>query len=334
MEKAREIRAEAPGNLLISGEYVILEDGGQGLAMACGPRATGRSWAGRTEWSVIHAITGEGAISLNTATDVSEPPFIIKAFRSLQRQLSEAGHPAPVLELEIDTRSFYHRGRKLGFGSSAAATVILSALICAESLPADKLSRDAIRHMAVNAHRDAQGKRGSGYDILTSCYGASGVFTGGEVPGWQPLEINHPLYSIKKFSFPGPKEVDSRDAVRRYMGWKESADEYYSSFIRRSQELVHNLSSSTSEEDLIRNINESRLLSAELGDSIGVESWISPPSPFYERAAWKGSGAGNELGLLFLSSASTSTVPQEYAPLEMSDSGVCLFSPEGSAILQ
>jgi mevalonate kinase len=238
-----------------------------------------------------------------------------------------------VLELEIDTRSFYVRGRKLGFGSSAAATVLLAGLMFAETLPAEDLDRHGICAAAVRAHRSAQGKKGSGYDILTSCYGAAGLFTGGDEPTWKPLRPDHPIRNLRSYSFPGPKEVDSRDAVRRYRGWKEAASDRARDFIRRSQELVVRLHNADSEEELIRCINESRLLSAELGDSIGVESWISPPSPFYERAAWKGSGAGNELGLLFLSSSSTSEVPDAYEPLRISSAGLNLFTPEGSAIL-
>jgi phosphomevalonate kinase len=329
-----EIRAIVPGNLLISGEYVILEEGGLGLAMACGPEARGRSWKGKTQWSVIHAITGEGAISLNTATDISDPPFIIKAFRAVESILREQGYEPPVLEIEIDTRDFYQKGRKLGFGSSAAATVILTGLIFAETIPTEELERRIICKAAVKAHRIAQGKKGSGYDILTSCNGAAGMFTGGEHPEWKPIADDHPIHRLRTYSFPGPKEVDSRDAVRRYRGLKEAASERAEDFIKRSQTLAKNLFDSDSEEELIRNINESRLLSAELGDSIGVESWISPPSPFYERAAWKGSGAGNELGLLFLSSSSNSEVPEAYESLTVRRQGLSLFSHEGNAILQ
>lgn len=328
-----EVRASAPGNLLISGEYIILEEGGLGMAMACGPLARGRAWPGKTHWSVIHAMTGSGIISLNTATDVQNPPLIIKAFRALSEALESRGIRVPVLEIEIDTREFYSRGRKLGFGSSAAATVILSGLMAAMTIEDHRLSHDEIGKMAIDAHRHAQGKRGSGYDIMTSCHGSAGLFTGGENPGWSPVPADHPIHRIKAFSFPGPREVDSRDAVQRYQSWKSRPDSDSADFLKRSQDLVTSLYSSGSEEELIRTINESRLLSAELGDLIGVESWITPPSPFYERTAWKGSGAGNELGLLFLRSVSESEVPGAYSALPLSEQGLRLFRTDGSAIL-
>jgi hypothetical protein len=49
-QERREITATVPGNLLISGEYVILEDGGQGISVACGPEARGRSWQRTSGW--------------------------------------------------------------------------------------------------------------------------------------------------------------------------------------------------------------------------------------------------------------------------------------------
>lgn len=332
-DSAQRISATAPGNLLIGGEYVILEEGGVGLAAACGPQARGACWPGASDWSVIHAATGEGNISLNTATDVSEPPFIIRAFRSIQEELVRMGCPVPVLEIEINTKDFYVHGRKLGFGSSAAATVILTGLMYAASLSAESISRDEICRTAVRAHRKAQGKRGSGYDVLTSCYGGAGLFVGGEHPKWQALKTDHPLYRLQSYSFPGPREVDSREAVKRYRQWKSVHGKSTHMVFQRSQDELFKLHRCTTEEEFIMGINELRLVSTELGDSIGVKSWISPPTPFYERAAWKGSGAGNELGLLFLASESQLNLSKEYSQLHISPDGLNLFSLEGDAIL-
>lgn len=333
----KAVTARAPGNLLICGEYMILESGGLGIAMACGPQAEGKAWPASGPKSVVHAITGDGAISLNTAMDNPHPPFIINVYRSVLSDLNNMGLTLPPLEIEVDTRSFFRQGRKLGLGSSAAATVILASLMYAwvenVTMTDREKSRQQIAEIAVNAHRYAQGKRGSGYDILTSCHGSLGVFTGGEQPRWRHLRDDHPIFKLHSYSFPGPEEVDSRTAVQKYHNWKKHSPEGSQEFFRDSQTLMKRMEESSSEDEVLRLITELRMLYTELGEVIGVGSWISPPSPFYEKSAWKGSGAGNELGLLFLSRTSRLELDHPYESLHPDHDGLRLFSSNGDAIL-
>lgn len=316
---------------------MILEAGGQGIAMACGPKAEGRAWPAEGPKSVVHAITGDGAISLNTAMDNPRPPFIINVYRSIMSDLEAMGLTVPGLEIEVDTRSFFRQGRKMGLGSSAAATVILASLMYAFSGDAvehdTRKSRQEIAEIAVRAHRHAQGKRGSGYDILTSCYGSLGVFTGGEHPQWRHLRDDHPIFNLHSYSFPGPEEVDSREAVKKYHDWKIQSPGKSGQFFHDSQTLMKRMEESSSEDEVLRLITELRMLYTELGEVIGVGSWISPPSPFYEKSAWKGSGAGNELGLLFLSRSSRLELDAPYESLTPDHEGLRLFSSRGDAIL-
>ncbi len=209
-------QAQVPGNILLCGEYAILKEGGIGIAMACLPQAGAKAWKVDSPSSVIHATTGVGRRSLDTATDIANPPFVIRIFRHLVEQMRREGKYPPPLEIEIDTREFFDGGRKRGMGSSAAATLLLAGLIMAAVYEPHELSRDSIAKAAVDAHRAAQGTRGSGYDVLTSCYGSTGLFTGGAHPRWRALPPEHPVNQTRLFTFPGPRQVDSKEAVRRY----------------------------------------------------------------------------------------------------------------------
>ena len=333
MANEKKITATVPGNLLICGEYIVLEEDGLGIAVATGPSATALARRSPEASSAIHVITDEGMISLNCAMKIAGPPFIIKAHSSILRNLRQRGYDPPSLEIEINSAQFFRKGRKLGLGASAAATLLLAGLMFAWAMKDNELSREVIANAALEAHRHAQGKRGSGYDIFTSCYGSAGIFTGGDRPQWDLLNEDHPLFSTRAYTFPGPQEVNTRQAVKRYQDWREHAGEGDGDFFARSQELVRGLHSDRDEEQFLRRITELRLLSTELGEHIGVESWISPPTPFYERSAWKGSGAGNELGLLFLSGNSSSHLPGTYRKININREGLRLFSDNGSVIL-
>ncbi len=327
-----EITACVPGNLLICGEYMILEDRGIGIGMATNSLARGRSQPS-SGGSCIHVKTDAGRISLNTNMTHTRFPFIIRVYHSLIQYLKNMGHESPSLEVEIDTVEFFSDGRKLGLGASAAATVLLAGLMLASSIEKNTLNRAIIARAALEAHRHAQGKQGSGYDIFTSCYGAAGMFTGGKIPRWSPLREDHPLFSARTYAFSGPHEIDSREAVQNYQEWKKISGEKAADMFTRSQKLVNIFEKSSTEEHFFRNITQLRLLSNELGEQIGVESWLSPPSAFYEPAAWKGSGAGNELGLLFLSKNSESDIPNDYSRIECERLGLRLFNSSGEIIL-
>ena len=334
MNKGDKITATVPGNLLVGGEYIILEEGGLGIAMAAGPDAQASAWPSAGKWSSIHVITDEGAISLNTAMKLPKMPLIIQVYQALVLNMQQRGYPPPPpLEIEINTASFFSNGRKRGLGSSAAATVLLTGLIFAWALPREDLNKEVIANAAVVAHHQTQKEKGSGYDIITSCYGLAGIFTGGNKPQWSVLNSDHPLFLVKLYTFAGPQEVDSRQAVKRYQQWRSQHSEEAAQFFTRSQELLYGLQNSRNEEHFLRRITELRLLSTELGEQIGVESWISPPTAFYERSAWKGSGAGNELGMLFLSNNSKSQLSTDYTQVKIHSSGLCLSNAQGDVLL-
>lgn len=168
--------ASAPGKLVVSGEYAVLE-GGPAIVLALNrrarvrlsasdegayviaapefgiPRAVGRLDARqRVQWSGVDA---RGSERLALVASVIESMLI-------------DGAPSG-FRAELDTGAFFSvdgGGHKFGLGSSAALTVALAGAICAEA------GRDApLAEPLMVAHRRMQGGRGSGLDIAASLTG-------------------------------------------------------------------------------------------------------------------------------------------------------------------
>ena len=135
------MRAQAPGKIVISGAYAVLE-GAPALVVAVDRYATadnGRPAVRRT--AEIDAAIHEGFLRQTPWFDAS---------------------PLRTAKADGD--------RKLGLGSSAA---ILVAALAADALDGPEPPRDLAAHVfprALVAHRQAQ-RGGSGIDVASSCYG-------------------------------------------------------------------------------------------------------------------------------------------------------------------
>lgn len=140
----------APGKALLIGEYAVL-DGAPAVVAAVDCFATAR-----------------------LSPEPPASPFIEAAVRESAAALGALGLGAPADRIPlVDTGSFSVGGRKLGVGSSAAATVAaVGALFHAAGL--DLLSpevRERVQATATAAHDHAQGVRGSGADVLAATWG-------------------------------------------------------------------------------------------------------------------------------------------------------------------
>ncbi|MEZ4359039.1 MAG: hypothetical protein R3B48_02585 [Kofleriaceae bacterium] len=152
--------ASAPGKLILAGEYAVLE-GGTAVVIAVDRRATARA-------------------------GTREPSPFLDALHAALVARHGAEHPRArrAAALTVDTAAFASHGRKLGLGSSAAATVAAAAL----ALAAEGEAPDAaeVFELAAAAHGDAQGRRGargSGADLAACTYGGALAFArrGGDV---------------------------------------------------------------------------------------------------------------------------------------------------------
>lgn len=145
----------APGKAMIVGEYAVL-DGSP---------------------AVVAAIDCFAEATLRPGMVPNASPFLVAAQIQTRQALQARGIDPAMARIDwlpqVDTSSFSRDGRKLGLGSSAAATVAaVGSWYVAAGLDVDS---DAVRHeiaaVARDAHDAAQGIRGSGSDILAAAWG-------------------------------------------------------------------------------------------------------------------------------------------------------------------
>jgi phosphomevalonate kinase len=315
-----------PGNLFLCGEYAITCPDGLGVALALAPTLELRSAP-----APVFSFSGSaGGTPLNGESLVRAALAVV---------IEETGARKDDLRLayafSADSHAFYAPGgRKLGYGSSAALMVALvTAFMSALGmLGAREQSRGDIARLALAAHRLYQGG-GSGYDVYASVYGGLGLFTGGNIPEWEPL----PPAGLPRFCLiQGRSAERSGTAVRSFTSWRGSAPEDAAHFVQSSNEAacalargIHSRAAEMREgwpEALAPSPGFLSALEAarEVGLKVGRILGRDPEPPLFSsgeslldrvRAAGfaaKASGAGAELAFAFRTSppyTSTSSVP-------------------------
>jgi phosphomevalonate kinase len=280
-----------PGSLLLAWEYFILLTRGLGLAVAperrIHARATARnsggplvrgSFAGKTrEWTKTNGETG----------------IVPGVLRFLKQEFHP--RPLPSLHIEIDSEELFGpSGDKTGLGSSAAVTIALVALLRASDEgglpPANTLFR-----LCVDAHRFAQGGKGSGYDVAASLFGGVGIFTGGSVPQWEPLG-GGALKGVRLRS--GRKPVSSSGAAGSFDEARKKNGKAFEELRRRNDGLIEAFRGADRFEAWIELLKEARNIGIEVGKLVGVNADLYLDSAAGFRGVegfWKASGAGDEL---------------------------------------
>ena len=277
------LRVSVPANLLLLGEYAVLEEGGLGLALAPDHRTSAVYRPSESD----DGCTVSGRLRYET---VSWPGSTGMLGRLAESMLHAFG--AFRGSIEIDTGALYDdEGRKLGYGSSAALTVALAALwpVAAGLEP---LQDERLVQRAIQTHRAAQDGHGSGYDIATSALGGWVLFTGGERPRAERVELPW-LPPMGVFSGPGP--VTTAAAVAVYRQWRDHSPSQVERFLDRSNDLVRRFVSAGSWDDARPIVGECRELGMWLGEAIGVPAALRPPAG---AETYKAVGAGNELGVV------------------------------------
>lgn len=169
------VQASAPGKVVITGEYAVLE-GAPALVLAIDRRAQvvledtrGSDYQISAPALGILAARGQLDASGKMSWAVQDTTTIekLRLVSAVLEVLAEEGAPAP-FHASLDTSAFHaaQGGWKLGLGSSAAVTVALANAICmANGRPTPVIDT------LIAAHRRAQDGRGSGLDIAASVTG-------------------------------------------------------------------------------------------------------------------------------------------------------------------
>jgi len=147
--------ATAPGKLILTGEYAVL-DGAPALVMAVDRRAVARRGAGpRAAGSpFLDAVAAE-----------------LAARRGADDPAARAAR-----EMIVDSSAFYEGGAKLGLGSSAAVSVAAAAAALAEAGPLDRAEVLAVAQAAHAATQAPLGAAGSGADVAAAVHGGLIVY--------------------------------------------------------------------------------------------------------------------------------------------------------------
>jgi len=332
------VSASAPANLLLMGEYAVLEEGGLGLAMAPDIRVTGtgRTVTGRAPgagrgMSVVGHLPGAtvkwpGANRWHQDTLWRQDTGLL----GLAADRLSDRYPAGETEARIDLESkalFTADGRKRGLGSSAAIVVALTSLWLRltdhlPNNPAD--ARELVFSAALDAHRAAQGGEGSGYDVACSTFGGVIVFTGGRRPSARRVVLPW-LPEVRLIQ--GPAPVRTVRAVAAYRAWKAASPKAALAYIDESNQFVTAFSEASDWEGAAAILREYRDLASNLGATIGVPSVLDPPAWVRgSGAVVKAVGAGNELGVVLATAMPHDTGSGEGSfpetPITVSDEGV------------
>jgi len=174
---AVSVVASAPGKLVLSGEYAVL-DGAPAVCMAVNRRARVTLATSDTGY---HTVTAPGLTDATGRFEVVDGEFEWLTdggeFQIVEHVWQTANARMPGhLSLSLDSSEFKDNqsGIKFGIGSSAALTVALSNALC-EVATTDA---DATR-IAFAAHRQFQRGLGSGVDVACSSMGGLIEYTTG-----------------------------------------------------------------------------------------------------------------------------------------------------------
>jgi phosphomevalonate kinase len=206
--RALVVIATAPGKLILTGEYAVL-DGAPALVIAVDRRVVARR-----------------------ERSVPSSPFLLAVARELaQRYGADSPGALAALEIAVDSSAFYASSdctQKLGLGSSAAVTVAAAALALAAHHGTLEGHRDEVLAIALAAHANAQGAkgaRGSGADVAAAVFGGAIAFTMPPPAGVDPDEasVRDPDESVRD---PDESVRDPDDSVRGSDDGDRNADEH------------------------------------------------------------------------------------------------------------
>jgi phosphomevalonate kinase len=315
-------RLTVPGNLLLLGEYAVLEEGGLGVAAAVERRVV--VTVKKAEETEITGAWGTAAAEWKASERGSSSLFgaVAAATERILRLRADVDE-LPRVHLHVDSSALFGSdGGKTGFGSSAASSVGVSyALLRSSGFgPTDALH--AAFSAAIEGHRSFQGGRGSGYDVAASAFGGIGLFTGGTVPSFERLDLPWlgPFGLVR-----GAAPVRTPQSIERYLAWRSRSPSEAQRFLEASNAAVRGFASSRHMNEALIKLREAADLGARLGEAIGVPAFIELPAPLRRRfesgdILVKALGAGNEIGAVW--STGTALLPEGLTAVEIAESGV------------
>ncbi|SCW26842.1 phosphomevalonate kinase [Borreliella japonica] len=285
------ISFSVPGNLLLMGEYTILEEKGLGLAIAIDKRAF-FSFKKSDSWRFFSKKKKIDDFSLIE----SRNDFVFKMFEYLNQNYF-FNLESIAYDVYIDTSNFFFNdGTKKGFGSSA---VVAIGIVCGLFLiynVTNVVDKGEIFKYCLEAYRHSQGGIGSGYDIATSIFGGAIEFEGGFTPKCRQLGV---VEFDDFYLMQGLQAVKTTDSIYEYNKHRDSILDFILKCNLEMKKLVSSVGSSKSA--LISSLRRAKELGLAIGEAIGVSATLPPSFEHlrYQCDLIKALGAGNETFLVY-----------------------------------
>ncbi|QFI14784.1 phosphomevalonate kinase [Borrelia sp. CA_690] len=285
------ISFSVPGNLLLMGEYSILEEKGLGLAIAINKRAF-FSFKKSNSWRFFSKKKEIDDFSLIE----NRNDFVFKMFNYLSRNyffnLESFSY-----DVYIDTSNFFFNdGTKKGFGSSAVVAIGIVFGLFLIYNTANIINKDEIFKCCLEAYRYSQGGIGSGYDIATSIFGGVIEFEGGVNPKSRQLGV---LEFNDFYLMRGLQAVKTTTSICEYNKHRDSILDFILKYNLEMKKLV--LSACSSKSALISNLRRAKELGLAIGEAIGVSAALPSSFKHFQDQCdlIKALGAGNETFLVY-----------------------------------
>ena len=295
------VHFSAPGKQFICGEWAILEMGTKGIVAAVNKRVHAKIEESDSisisidDFKIKDLKANFSGSKLVFRGDISKVKdklqFIKEAVEISLMFLDEQKIPLKAFSIRTWGEDISIRGKKIGFGSSAASTVaVIAAVLNFHSYNA---SKKEIYKLAAISHYYAQGKVGSAFDVAASTYGGVFVYSRFD-PEWLVNKIvrRTPLSVIIKDQWPSlvVETLDIPEDFMMMIGWtrdsfstpaaikqmndKKTKDEVtYRALIDNIQEKCSSAIDAWKRGDwkmLMKCLNEDELCLRNLGDWAGI----------------------------------------------------------------
>jgi phosphomevalonate kinase len=287
----------APGKLMIAGEWAVLAPGNPAIVAAVNKRV--HAEVRKSDSFIIELkdfnLNTKGSLEGEEISWDSDDEKLSFAKAVVETMVKYLGKSNPFRLITYGSSDIFIGKNKLGFGSSSAATVAMTAAILYH-FEASSSKKELVYKLATIANYKAQGKVGSGFDIAASTYGDVIAYERFD-PKWLEIQLQsmtirdvviqkwpgfavrllgRPDYLFLLVAFSG-KSASTVSMVKEMKGFKLNDPDNYARIYSDISSLVQNLEREWKEQDQVKilslvNKNEELLRELTEHSSVDIET--------------------------------------------------------------
>ena len=300
-EKDEVIGVSAPGKLMLSGEWSVLEKGNPCIVLAMDKKVIARIRESDKCYIKLKSLgisTNAKIEGTNVITEKEDGKlaFTKHAIHTALEYLKGKGINPKNFELETDSemKTDSREAEKLGFGSSAAAVVAISGAVL--KLHGGEIEteqeKEVLFKLGIIAHYFAQSKIGSGFDVAASTFGGALLYRKFD-PQWLEGKLKEksvfgvvnskwPWLEHKNIELPRQmrvvvgftgKSASTKELVTRLKSFREGQKEDYGRIISEIVQITTSLVGALEKQDnkkILHLLERNRNALRELSDKSGA----------------------------------------------------------------